>query len=282
MSTPISFFVIATKSYRDYARNLISDLRLNSNEDFKVCIILLTDITDSFLQEFPKTLFFELKTALVPSYGWPEATLFRFQLMLLHQDLVAGEIVAYIDADMRVSSKLATEMFTDVFNNPCDSKIALVKHPGYAFRSKPYEFLCKTHFGPWGVSRTSTAWVPRKLRSTYVCGGLFWGQSVDFFKLCKDLERQVETDESNNVRAKHNDESHLNRWSASNQHIFMGSEWVYAPGYRNLKHLTPIISVVHKPASFVRISSFGEATKLSAFRKVLNSWQKFLKLVRHD
>jgi len=282
MSTPISFFVIATKSYRDYARNLISDLKLNSNEEFNVCIILLTDIADDFLQEYPKTPFFELKTAVIPSYGWPEATLFRFQLMLSHRNMAAGEVTAYVDADMRISSALSTKMFSDVFDQPCQHKIALVRHPGYAFRSKPYEFLCKSCFGPWGITRSSTAWVPRKLRLTYVCGGLFWGESSDFFKLCENLERQVAIDESNDVRAKHNDESHLNKWSATNHHVFMGPEWVFAPGYKNLGHLVPIISVVHKPIDFVRTTSLGAATRLSTLRKVLNNWRKLLNFLRHD
>jgi hypothetical protein len=261
---------------------LISDLRQISSHEFKVCIILLTDIEVVFQQEFSKSPFFELKTALIPSYGWPEATLFRFQLMLSHKYLAADGVVAYIDADMRISSVLSTNMFSDVFNQPCQHKIALVRHPGYAFRSNIYEFLCKTRFGPWGINRSSTAWVPRKLRSTYVCGGLFWGESIDFFKLCENLERQIAADERNDVRAKHNDESHLNRWSASNQHIFMGPEWVYAPGYRNLMHLLPIISVVHKPLNFIRISSIGEEAKLSPLRKFLNIWRKLQNSTKHD
>lgn len=274
--------MIATKSYLDYARDLISDFKSRSTEEFKIQVILLTDVGNAFRDEYPKTGCFELITSLIPSYGWPEATLFRFRIMLAHRELAAGEIVAYIDADMRVMSVLSAKMFSDPLANSTDSRIALVQHPGYALRSKPYQFLVKSRFGPWGINRSSSAWVPRKLRSTYVCGGLFWGDSSTFFKLCRNLDQQVSTDDLNSIRAKHNDESHLNRWSASNQHVFMGPEWVYAPGYKNLRHLTPIISVVHKPVSFVRIASSGAEARISPIRKLLNVRQKFFNEIKHN
>lgn len=277
MSTRLTFYVIATKSYLDYARDLISDLKSRSTDEFKIQVLLLTDVGNAFQSEYPKTRCFELITSLIPSYGWPEATLFRFKIMLAHQDLAEGEIVAYIDADMRVVSSLSTKMFSDPLANSTNSRIALVKHPGYAFRSRPYQFLIKSRFGPWGINQSSSAWVPRKLRSTYVCGGLFWGNSTSFFQLCRNLDQQISADELNGIRAKHNDESHLNRWSASNQHVFMGPEWVYAPGYKNLRHLKPIISVVHKPLDFVRISSNGDAASSSFLRKSLNLFQSWMK-----
>ena len=129
MSTKLTFYVIATKSYLDYARDLISDLKSRSTEEFKTQVILLTDVGNPFQSEHPKTDCFELVTSLIPSYGWPEATLFRFKIMLAHQELAEGEIVAYIDADMRVISSLSTKMFSDPLANSTDSRIALVKHP---------------------------------------------------------------------------------------------------------------------------------------------------------
>lgn len=277
MSTRLTFYVIATKSYLDYAKDLISDLKSRSTEEFKIQVILLTDVGNAFQSEYPKNSCFELTTSLIPSYGWPEATLFRFKIMLAHQDLAEGEIVAYIDADMRVISSLSTKMFSDPLVNSTNCRIALVKHPGYVFRGRPYHFLIKSRFGPWGINQSSSAWVPRKLRLTYVCGGLFWGDSTSFFQLCRNLDQQISADELNGIRAKHNDESHLNRWSASNQHVFMGPEWVYAPGYKNLRHIKPIISVVHKPLDFVRISSNGDAANSSFLRKSLNLFQRWMK-----
>jgi hypothetical protein len=160
MSAKLSFYVIATKSYLDYARDLISDLESRSSEEFKIQIILLTDVENAFQSDYSKTECFELTTALIPSYGWPEATLFRFKLMLTHKELATGDLVAYIDADMRVSSPLFTKMFIDPLKFSADFSIALVKHPGYAFRSTPYQFFIKSRFGPWGNNRSSSAWVP--------------------------------------------------------------------------------------------------------------------------
>ena len=111
MSAKLSIYVIATKSYLDYARVLISDLESRSSEEFKIQIILLTDVENAFQNDFSKTGCFELTTALIPSYGWPEATLFRFKLMLAHKASATGDLVAYIDADMRVLSPLFTKMF---------------------------------------------------------------------------------------------------------------------------------------------------------------------------
>lgn len=270
MSRSISFFIIATKSYVDYARDLINDFATQSSEHFRIQIILLTDDVGFVKEHSRSSDFFELKSSLIPSYGWPEATLYRFQLMSSHKALADGEIIAYIDADMRVSSMLTYLDFSDSLSTSSESRIALVRHPGYSLRSRPYEYLSKSSFGPWGINRSSTAWVSRKSRSIYVCGGLFWGEYINFFDLCSTLADQVALDESRGVRAKHNDESHLNKWSISNRHNFMGPEWVYAPGYRNLRHLTPIFSVIHKPLNFDRILSNGKAAKLSTYRKILN------------
>ena len=253
MSTRLTFYVIATKSYLDYAKDLISDLKSRSTEEFKIQVILLTDVGNAFQSEYPKTSCFELTTSLIPSYGWPEATLFRFKIMLAHPDLAEGEIVAYIDADMRVISSLSTKMFSEPLANSTNCRIALVKHPGYAFRGRPYQFFLKSRFGPWGINQSSSAWVPRKLRLTYVCGGLFWGDSTSFFQLCRNLDQQISADELNGIRAKHNDESHLNNWFISHPTLAATPEWAYASGYSNLAGLVPRIEVIHKPSTFIRI-----------------------------
>ena len=67
MSTRLTFYVIATKSYLDYAKDLISDLKSRSTEEFKIQVILLTDVGNAFQSEYPKTSCFELATSLIPA-----------------------------------------------------------------------------------------------------------------------------------------------------------------------------------------------------------------------
>lgn len=249
----ISIFVIATKSYLDYAHNLIDSAMKWHVGESRVQFILLTDRNTDSLRVANTSSFFTINSFQIPSYGWPEATLLRFHLMLEHWHHVSGDVVMYLDADTKIVAPLNFQELSQLCNHPLSNGITPVLHPGYYKRSPALNLIFRTRFGPWETNQKSTSYVAFKLRKNYVCGAVFWGQRDAFYQLCEELRSQIDTDSKNIVVAKCNDESHLNKWLTTHPTVLATPEWAYSPGYRNLKKLQPRIQVIHKPSTFVRL-----------------------------
>ena len=248
----VTVFIIATNKYVDYAINLIKSINQFFTGMDSVQIIVLTDsINDLTLPIFRDE--FSLQAHQIPSYGWPEATLLRFELMLKFWNFVTGNIVMYLDADTEVVSCIEFNQLMSRCDYSLSSGVSLVLHPGYFNRKFVRRLLTRTTVGPWESRKQSTAFVPFLKRNRYVCGGVFWGLRDSFNLLCGELKSQIDLDLKRNVSAKHNDESHLNRWFVSNSTQASTPEWAFARGYHNLEGLTPRIEVIHKPLSFIRL-----------------------------
>lgn len=135
--------------------------------------------------------------------------------------------------------------------------LALISHPGYFRRNVVYNFLLKTPLGTWEHRQSSSAFVPMRMRKNYVCGGMFWGRAVELYKMLQQLALSVRVDLAKGVRAKHNDESHLNKWFTDHQErcLILPPRWAFDPTYIYLKDISPIVEAVRKPRSFVRVAS---------------------------
>ena len=248
----ISIFVIATKSYIDYALTLIDSATKQHKGESHVQFILLTDRDISSLEIKKTSNFLTINSFQILSYGWPEATLLRFHLMLEHWHHVSGDVVMYLDADTKIVAPLNFQDLSQFCNHPLSNGITPVSHPGYYKRSTALNLISRTRFGPWETNQKSTSYVGFKLRKNYVCGAVFWGQRDAFHQLCVELRSQIDTDSKNKVVAKWHDESHLNKWISTHPTVLATPEWAYAPGYRNLRKLQPRIEVVHKASNFIR------------------------------
>jgi len=253
MKPKVSVFVIATNTYTEYAFGLIQSALKWINEGFHVQFIILTD-EEFIVPELNKgTQSVEVASFQIPPYGWPEATLMRFHLMVDHWEHATGDIVMYLDADTEIVAPLKFDDLMQICMLPGSNGFTPVLHPGYYKRSLPLRLFNRTKFGPWETDRASAAYVPIQSRQNYVCGGVFWGLNEAFFQLCTHLKAKIDVDIQNGITAKHHDESHLNNWFVSHSTISASPEWAYAQGYRNLSGLQPKIEVIHKPQSFVRI-----------------------------
>ena len=252
-TSSISIFVIATNAYVEYALNLIRSSTRWADAETKLQFLLLTD-SDIDVQQFAhygKTI--TVNPFQIPSYGWPEATLLRFHLMVDHWKHVTGEIVMYLDADTEIVSPL---IFADLFelsSKSTSNGVTPVLHPGYFNRSWLRNAIIRTRLGPWENRKHSTAYVPIRSRKNYVCGGVIWGLRDSFFQMCLNTKAKIDLDLQHNIVAKHNDESHLNNWFIGHPTLAATPEWAYASGYSNLAGLVPRIEVIHKPSTFIRI-----------------------------
>jgi len=251
----IAVFVIATNNYLAFAEDLIRSANVHIQKDVHLRFVLLTDDVERAQQCISTSMNCEVVVRPIAPLGWPDATLMRFELMINNWDLVEHDLVAYMDADMKFVSKFGFSELSEPLASTVD--IALVSHPGYFRRNFVYRFLLRTSLGPWEHRRSSSAFVPMRLRKTYVCGGMFWGRTEGVFDMIKPLALSVRQDKENEVYARHNDESHLNQWLNVHQDrcSVLPPRWVFDPTYRHLRDLSPIVEAVRKPKDFKRILS---------------------------
>lgn len=251
----VSFFVIATKNYLEFAETLIRSAAKYAQPKTLLRFVLLTDDINRAAQLLRDVADVEIIFKSIPSLGWPDATLRRYEIMLSAWPLVDHDLVAYIDADMEFVRGFSTLDLLEPLKSTAE--IVLVHHPGYFNRNPIYRFILKTALGPWEHRKASAAYVPRRLRITYVCGGMFWGRALAFHELLQQLSLSVKNDSEGSFRAKHNDESHLNRWftEQTERCVVEPPRWAFDVTYRHLSGITPIVAAVRKPITFQRVST---------------------------
>lgn len=254
----LGIFVVATKSYLNYAESLIQSAVRFKAVDLGIKFVLLTDDPDR-ARKLNTHQRIAVEIERIDSFGWPEATLLRFRFMRSAWSKMNCDVVAYVDADMEFCDHFSIDDFVRPLVDR-NGKIALVKHPGYFNRNWFYRQALRSPLGPWETRMSSTAFVPLEGRSTYVCGGIFWGIANHFKNMITDLDTAVDTDLMNSIRAKHNDESHLNRWWYQNEEscIALSPEWAFDTTYRHLRKLTPKVIAILKEQSFKRIPTFSQ------------------------
>ena len=194
----------------------------------------------------------------VPPLGWPEATLNRYEIFRDSWEQIRGDVVVHLDADMDVVARVSIES-PEAWPNG----VAFVRHPGFSRRGLPAGvggyltnpsmgfgdarlYLRYGALGTWETSKASAAYVPRRKRKVYVCGGTWMGLRDSLGAMIGELAQRTASDRDRGVVAVWHDESHLNWYAAHHRHATLSSEYCFAHGYANLNHLTPRIVAVDK------------------------------------
>lgn len=246
---------IATNKYLEYwkvqAESVNDTLAIGS----KVKIHLFTDQVEAASEFARKLTRLEVAVYKIPALGWPLATLHRYKIFYEQIGEFTEDILMYLDADMVVHQD-----FTNVISG---QSVTLVAHPGYfrppgirralTYFHNPQLALAdlsmairKGGLGAWEDNPLSTAFVGRRFRRRYVCGGIWWGQRDHIFNLLESLRDQVASDERNEIMATWHDESHLNNWASRSKHSIVDSRFCYSVTYPWLKWLPNIVQAVDK------------------------------------
>jgi hypothetical protein len=256
----VSFISIATNRYLEYWKNQAKSVNTHTAGQSDIKLFLFTDQVAearAFAEGLPNL---SVEIEEIPSYGWPEATLLRYEIISqsgFHWE--SDEILVYLDADMEVVAPLKPSDFVDA----CQQGICLVQHPGYyrpgfkhlwrVYSKNPKILLgdlllrlSEGGLGYWETRKNSMAYVPRSRRREYFCGGIWWGRSQDILPLAFELARAVGRDLSQGIVAKWHDESHLNAWAARNSHEIKGPAYCFVPEYKWLNHIEAKIVAVDK------------------------------------
>lgn len=190
---------------------------------------------------------------------WPDATLLRYEIFDAHRNALAEEVLVHLDADMVVARDTGPELTPNTWRGG----IALVQHPGYRRPALPArltmyarhpriaaeDLLLASSYGglgSWERDPRSRAFVVRRDRRRYVCGGAWMGRREALLPLIHELATRTRADLDEDRIAVWHDESHLNWFASRNNVTILGSEYCYAPGFRTLADLDPIIIAVDK------------------------------------
>jgi hypothetical protein len=257
--TSIGIVSLATGTkYLDYWEEMISTFKASDSNFQRIKFYLLTDNV-SKAEEFCRIKQINSKIFPIPSHVWPEATLLRYQEILAIKEFMTEEVCVYLDADMLIQADIVSKLSPSRWENG----MAYIAHPGFwrpsgvtktIFYLKYPSWILKDvktklkfgNLGSWERNVHSTAYVPRKNRRTYVCGGVWMGRNQHFFELIEKCSKAVEIDLSRKFVALWHDESHLNKWFSDHGGTVLTPAFCYDPTYPNLASLPEYIRAVRK------------------------------------
>jgi hypothetical protein len=259
-SPSLGVLTVATNVYIDYWREMAFSFNANIKLNEKVVLHVFTNQIDQ-VEKFKA----ELKNVRVvgheiANYKWPEATLLRYRIFEEFARELPEEFLMHLDADMVINQPPLEIILKALTKSP----ICLVSHPGYW---RPKKLIDRSHLyrknarfflndlrmmfksgglGSWETDKNSVAYVARRYRRNYVCGGIWFGEKNSFLKLVSELSHNVEVDSERNRIAVWHDESHLNYWASKNLYHLLDPELCFDSTYPQLEGLIPTITAVDK------------------------------------
>ena len=212
-----------------------------------------------------------LITHKIKGWGWPEATLFRYQFFVDASESISEKLLMYCDSDMLIKEDFENLLEPETWIGG----IAFVQHPGF-FRNRGIKGLIDyfinprllgplvqakiartTGLGSWENSRSSTAYLELKERKNYVHGAVWFGKRDPVMKMCKLLAENIRKDLSSGYIAKWHDESHLNCYLGKYGGTILSNELSGVSNYTHLKKFNSKIITAEK--------YLGEGRKLTEF-----------------
>lgn len=174
-----------------------------------------------------------------PPYRWPEATLFRFELMRPLIEASSSDLSVYLDVDMEVNDNWDTAVINQI--GEADEPF-LVPHPGFPpvasrrwrglvvsqrglLRTSLYSLVARRSrvIGAWESSPRSTAFVRPALQRLYFHGAVWFGRTKSIGAMINELAIRVRADRERGVQAVWHDESHLN-WFGAERRVRVASQ----------------------------------------------------------
>ena len=262
----IGIYMIATNKYTYLLNQVIQRLEfLMENElDLQITVVVATDDSEYIDKNSSELRNLKITTHEIPSYGWPEATILRYQILLGCSGFEEFDFCFYLDCDMYIHRLFMHE----AIRNLKDGQVGMVKHPGFTidptFKGimnaltdyKIIKFLIsnfrkqKFRLGTWEDRSQSSAYVPVKMRRSYVHGAFWFARPQEFKQMCTILAQRTQEDFDKGIVAVWHDESHLNYYSANYPVTILDSRFSWISNYRNIKHLSPFISSVIKDETY--------------------------------
>lgn len=228
----ISLCAIATRNYKQLVQPLLDSVNQYFLTDYQIVFHLFTDVR----QEYVSTGRIIFEQHLIPSWGFPEATLFRYAAMYSMPRSEYGDYVFYVDCDSSFVAPVGDEIL---------APIVATLHPGYYNGG-----------GSWETNEKSLAYIKSESRKKYWCGGFQGGSTDHYYAICRLLKERINADTKNGVKAIWDDESHFNWFLAENGGFlsltpeYMMPEPVSKRVAWGINHFEPKILALEKPKNF--------------------------------
>ena len=205
----IGILIVATNKYKQFVAPLIRSIdkymfidKVSGKRLYNTDTVLFTDDLFYFADHIsPKSGDLNFGTTinthpfLIPSYKFPQATLFRYRIFSNHSDTLLSkyDYLIYMDADSLVVDYIDDEILA--------GDITAVHHPG---------FYVSKGWGSTGDNENSNSFLIPEYRNNYVAGGIQGGKSEIYLDLASRMADSIELDLSNNIIPIHNDETVFN------------------------------------------------------------------------
>lgn len=255
----VGILTVATNKYVEYWEELATSLDECCPPDGpSVKMHVFTDQVERAELHARSLQHVSVETYKIESYKWPEATLFRYRIFEKYLPDIHEELLMHLDADMKI-----VKWFVGDIPSHLNQGIGLVTHPGYyrpeswskvAFYLKNIRKiwsdsrmrLLEGGIGSWDKNRDSFAFVSRRKRDSYVCGGTWIGLRDQFFEMVIELSRLEQKSTEKGIMPRWHDESILNKWFVDNRPTLLSPSFCFDPTYPQLKGLTELIRAVDK------------------------------------
>lgn len=194
--TEVTLVILATNRYIELAELFIKDMKLRHDQKETIQYLVLTDMPsrlDGVDYEY------------IPHEQWPLVADKKFQYVCSFKDKIKGKYVFVVDADTRVNNKTFT---FDVFKYPLVG-ITHYLNDGWV-KSRQQR--------PYDSNRKSSAYVkPEDAQNTskfpYLMSAFFGGLKDNVVKMCESLAHNTMVNYDKKVKARVDDESHLNAYN---------------------------------------------------------------------
>ncbi len=157
------------------------------------------------------------------SRGFPEDSLDRFKMFLqIKHKLADYDYVYFLNANALVVS-------------PVDEAILPTSKQGLTVAIHPRFYPPKDPgVYPYERNARSTAYIPNGAGEIYAQASFFGGRTKDFIKMSETLAANIKKDTKNNVLARWQDESHLNKYILDKKPLVLAPNYTWAPFNLNL------------------------------------------------
>lgn len=194
----ISLCLIATNRYKELVPALLDSVNEFFLPGHDITVHLFCDELSAKLYNIPIDRI-TVKEHLIPSYGFPEATLYRYKIMTSLPISDYGDYTFYLDVDMQIVKTVGDEILHD---------LVAVSHPGYYNGG-----------GSWEINPNSNCFVPDFFRRKYVAGGFQGGTTICYYNSMVTMAKWIEEDQKNNIIPVWHDESAWNKFITSQSGI---------------------------------------------------------------
>jgi hypothetical protein len=255
----ITLISIATDRYIDYWVDLVRSSYNKFAPDKKYNWILFTNKEKTIPKDIVQYFGDKLRIFHIEHKPWPYVTLDRYKYIYDIKEFITGDVIVYIDADMKFVANFDPLDQLDVKSG---QDLAFVQHPGFyraSFKALPFSVinlvtqikdlwdkLFVGGLGSWERRKISTAYVPYSKRKKYYIGAIWFGSRAKILEMCYELMQQIDIDGNKNVMAKWHDESHLNAYAVRNKHVIVNPSYCFVSSYKQLSDLKPIVEAVDK------------------------------------